>query len=528
MIERIIENWLDNASERSYQIPFCYLLANEGHTILHLTRHCGMEHGKDIITRDSDGNICVYQLKGFPKGKLKVSNWQELLGQVNQMIFTPVNHPSANSTTHHLSYLVTNGEIEEEVFTAIDSFNKDWVQKGQPQYKLNTIVRGEILKMANNLKDQFLPPNINDMKSFLEFFLQDGEGVIDKSKLATLLESTFEKQPKSAREAKEFINSTALLVSIVTTNFSNKNNHVAVVESWIMYVAYLFRFVERQSLNESDWKNEYLIAYKIIFTALENLFEEIKNQEHLLVGNYITDVFFHNSRFTWIVGFISSFGIILNRRERDMKKISEFEAFIVKHKLEIWGESALPCTLVRYWFSKLTNPTEYSGEFLKTVTDIVINRIGDKDTFFPEVYYGIEECLVVRVKGMSNDAKIGIKHESQFLEGLVHLLTRENYKQKLIGIWPDVSKQFFREFLFSDLTDFYLWRAKQGKENLKTPIRTQQWKDLKNEAAESSGETIPKLLKENPDILLLFILVYPHRCSSSVVRWIDTQISNWS
>lgn len=50
MIERVIENWLDNASEKTYQVPFCYMLVKQGHKIIHLSRHCGMEHGKDIIT----------------------------------------------------------------------------------------------------------------------------------------------------------------------------------------------------------------------------------------------------------------------------------------------------------------------------------------------------------------------------------------------------------------------------------------------------------------------------------------------
>ena len=56
MLERVIENWLDKATELSYQIPYCYMLSAEGHTIIHLTRHGAMEMGKDIITIGPDGS----------------------------------------------------------------------------------------------------------------------------------------------------------------------------------------------------------------------------------------------------------------------------------------------------------------------------------------------------------------------------------------------------------------------------------------------------------------------------------------
>ena len=73
MLEKIIENWLDNASERSFEKPFCYMLSAEGHTIIHSTRHTAMELGKDIITVAPDGTPCAYQLKHEAKRKAVVS-----------------------------------------------------------------------------------------------------------------------------------------------------------------------------------------------------------------------------------------------------------------------------------------------------------------------------------------------------------------------------------------------------------------------------------------------------------------------
>src|SRR5438067_1415359 len=116
MIERLLETWLSRANERSFQIPFCHSLAYEGYTVVHLTRHCSMEAGKDILAIAPDGVPCAYQLKGVDGGKLSLTKWrEELYGQVLSLVNGKIVHPSVPEHSHHRSYLVINGELEEEV-----------------------------------------------------------------------------------------------------------------------------------------------------------------------------------------------------------------------------------------------------------------------------------------------------------------------------------------------------------------------------------------------------------------------------
>ena len=104
MLERVIENWLDKTTERSFQQPYCYMLSAEGHTIIHLTRHCGMELGKDIITIAPDGTPCVFQLK---TGNISLSRWQTKVSpQTFDLILGKINHPSIDNSKQHRSYLV--------------------------------------------------------------------------------------------------------------------------------------------------------------------------------------------------------------------------------------------------------------------------------------------------------------------------------------------------------------------------------------------------------------------------------------
>lgn len=72
MIEKLLENWLDSASERSYQPVFVQMLVADGYRVLHSSRHCLLEYGKDILAIAPDGVGCAFQLKGDPKGRMKV------------------------------------------------------------------------------------------------------------------------------------------------------------------------------------------------------------------------------------------------------------------------------------------------------------------------------------------------------------------------------------------------------------------------------------------------------------------------
>lgn len=54
MIEKLLENWLDSASERSYQAVFVQILSAQGYRVVHSTRHTALEYGKDVLAIDPD------------------------------------------------------------------------------------------------------------------------------------------------------------------------------------------------------------------------------------------------------------------------------------------------------------------------------------------------------------------------------------------------------------------------------------------------------------------------------------------
>ena len=95
MLERVIENWLDNAIETTFQKPFCFMLSHQGYTVTHLTRHCGMELGKDVLAVSPDGIPHCYQLKGGQGKRISLNDWNTSLhNQMRSLVEMPIVHHS--------------------------------------------------------------------------------------------------------------------------------------------------------------------------------------------------------------------------------------------------------------------------------------------------------------------------------------------------------------------------------------------------------------------------------------------------
>lgn len=537
MLERIIENWLDKASERSFQLPYCYMLSAEGHTIIHLTRHCGMEMGKDIITIAPDGTPCAFQLKA---GNISQNKWQKDVGpQIDDLVVGKINHQSVDSPKHHKSYLVTNGNIAEEVSRAINDRNQTWESQGQPYLRLETIVRGQLIEQAKKLGTDLWPSELTDIKTLLEMFLESGRGVLPKGQLASLFESTFPLKPldngkdPSKAHCKRSIASAAILCAIATSSFSNENNHVTEIEAWMMYLSYVFALAEKWELPAKAYKGEFEIATRSIYNSLANLCDEIREQGHLVEGDPLADPYVYKVRVTWLLGLMSIYA--LWRRSDEVPK-DETDDFLrefcleKRSQLELWGEAAMPQILAFFWhFRKIDSTPDPDFLLGRLIASICKLNRPRANTFLANPYYEAEDVLSHILSPILGPTERPLTYDfrgkSYTLEGLVHLFVRRNWKQHMKRLWPDVTRIANASFEPENFSDFYRWRNQQeGTNKIVVPKRTQEWGALKALALESAGTNIPPSIKDYPILLLLFLCVYPHRMNAEILRWLDTQM----
>lgn len=546
MLERIIENWLDKASERSFQLPYCYMLSADGHTIIHLTRHCGMEMGKDIITINPDGKPCAFQLKA---GNISLAKWRtEVSPQIEDLVGGQINHPSVDNSVHHRSYLVTNGNIAEEVSRAIDDRNRTWESQSHSYLHLDTVVRGQLIEKAKRLGTDLWPSELADIKTLLEMFLESGRGVLPKAKLASLFESTFPLKPldngkaPSKAHCERSIASAAILCAIATSSFSNENNHVAEIEAWMMYLSYVFALAEKWELPAKTYKGEFEIAKQSIYNSLANLCDEIREQGHLVEGDPLADSYVYGVRVTWLLGLMSIYA--LWRRSDEVPK-DETDDFLhefcleKRHQLKLWGEAAIPQFLAFFWHFRKINSTpdpdsllskliasmpEHDSLLSKLIASICELNRPKGNTFLAVAnpYYEAEDVLFLGPT--ERPFTYDFRGKSYALEGLVHLFVRRNWKQRMKRLWPDVTRIANASFEPENFSDFYRWRNQEGTNKIVVPKRTQEWEALKALAFESAGTNIPPSIKDYPILLLLFLCVYPHRINAEILRWLDTQM----
>ena len=174
-----------------------------------------------------------------------------------------------------------------------------------------------------------------------------------KEKLASLFESTFPLKPlnngknPSKKHCARVIASAGLLCAIATSSFSNKNNHVAEIEAWTLYIAYVFALVERWELPIKTYRNEFEIATQSIYDSLANLCDEVKERDDLVERDLFADSYVYRVRVTWLLGLVSIYALwrrIAKKNQQD--EIDDFLSEFCKekrsHLLELWGEAAIP------------------------------------------------------------------------------------------------------------------------------------------------------------------------------------------
>lgn len=502
------------------------MLANQGYKVLHLTRHCGMEHGKDVIAIDQDGNVCAYQLKAVER-KVKLKQWiEELNPQLMQLVFTPVSHPSVpTSTAHHKSFFVTNGELEEEVSAAIKAFNDDWVAKGHPHYSVNPILKGDLLKWANELKSDFIPVEVTDLKSLLEFFLSDGKTILEKDKFNSLLFSHFNVGKLKVKALKRIVSSGAMLCSLAISKFEEQSNHIAVIEAWVIYLAHVFWLIDGHGVQQKHFQDEIDLAEMLIENRLHDLKDEIGEIGSFLLGNPVQDMYVVRYRITYVAGYLAYLGIqhfVKGRREEAAEIASVIIGFVGEQ--HAWGEAAVPFQLMVCILLKLVQHAEAEKLFRVVMAGLItIHQNPDTPAFNP--YYDVDQAVSTFLNREVEDiSRYDSSGHSFYLESLMYLAVSWGEKDFLQQVWPHLTKIYFERHEPKVKADWFLRRA-EGIRHTYSVNALESWSKLQADI-KGSASLLPDSVKTNHLLYPLLLFVLPQRIYwSDMVDW-QTQISS--
>ena len=214
MIENLVDVWLTEASERSYEAAFGQLLVIEGHRVVYGPMHHAYEHGKDIVAWDSNGDLCAYQLKGG-KESLNVAGVEQIQDQLLAAAAAVVTHPSLPSPRPpDRVYLVTNQVATGPAQDRISVLSQG--NRSRRLASLHLIEHAELVSRFVRAERQFFPSSPTALNAFLPLFLADGRGELSRQDFFRLLEEVLplnDSQP-AALDAGRAIAAAALITAL--------------------------------------------------------------------------------------------------------------------------------------------------------------------------------------------------------------------------------------------------------------------------------------------------------------------------
>lgn len=288
---------------------------------------------------------------------------------------------------------------------------------------------------------------------------------------------------------------------------------------------------ERYGLADKHWTSTSELIEERILILLESLVKDLEVDPDAIMGDAITEPLFYKPRITLLCSLVSAYAIWMRLRKQDGGARIDFcRSFLLEnHKKSIlWGEGAVPQFLCQYWYLKCIDSSPAPDLMLGSVLDVLcrLNRFGSTQTL-PSPYYDVQDIVCARVGVPGCEIDDSFAGESYTSESLMHLFVRLMWKQNARLLWPGYTKVRNCHIDFNEVWSNYMWRVSgSGVPRSAWPKRKKEWGELRSEACECAGEGVPLLLKKRPHLFPLFLIVYPHRCTSEFVRWLDSYLWN--
>lgn len=536
MIERAIENWLISTTERNYTVPFCQTLVNQGHEILYISTHGPGEFGKDVITRNNEGEICAFQLK---TGNLTSSSWDKSIrAEVEKLVEIPAVLPSfAEPRIPDKAWLVINGKIANEIKVELGLRNAENIRRGYAQVDTKEI--NQLVKDFIDAQGEFLPTEPDDFYSFLKFYLDKGDGLFPKKSFTTFLDNVFFNETSGGRRRKrEIIASSIIMTSYLLNAFQRRENAYAMFEAWVCLAASILCYCLKTDLGERHWRESWRLVINEIERHLDLLMHETLGRETLLEGDPATDGgFILRARNTMVYGTLAAYEIynkcinaeheynielldrikdILQKTREDPKKLSDFW---------FWGESVLPFFFNIIKFLELYHENELAKYVLYTIfRQTIMEKFPERvNSGVANPYYPVQDHIEYRLN--LDPTSINFEQffrSSYMLEALILLVTRRNGKEFLEENWRIISHFRMYEFIPDNVEDFFKWRVIEGRTHLKFPKETQSWKELQE--LDKAPIPLHPLFYESFIFLIPFTVVYPHRLTTQIIQLLEHNI----
>ena len=532
VIAKLIENWWTNANERSFQYQFAFQLMSDGFDILHITRHCGMEFGKDIIARSPEGDVHCYQLKSGFGERLKLSDWQKMSSQVDDLVALPIKHPSLDGggvAMDHQPWFVVNGYLNEEVQRQIDDRNATY--RNRFDRELKTVVLGEMVGKSVSTANSVWPTNPELNHELFSAYISDGRKPLDRSTFFEVLQAMIpaDIESEGERSLRRIADSIAVVTSLYTANMAKQQNWIAQIEAWTICWAFIASLFERRKLDPSESCLSMRLIEVTLASLLQGLADEVSENPELRSRESVANNAYGVShvRTTLVLGYLSVNAIRQLEQDGNFSDaMSAFKSVLRPHAhLELWGEAAIP-SLLAYWLAQQHHDaTCRSDRLLLDFIDALLGKLSSRQVY-PDPYVLADEFAIAAAKKDGTRlVEMRSQRESFWLGTLVETTARQLLRQSLAQRWSDLSRISYVRFETPATWQYLLWRSKKGTYVAEHWPEPTSW-DWLRDLADRSGEELPISLRKQAWLTLLFMVVFPHRALPSALSWAEKRVDS--
>ena len=524
MIAKLLDAWLTNASERSYEAAFAQLLLLEGYRVIQGPLHHGHEHGKDIIAMDQDGKLQVYQLKGG-RGKLNKAKIDDVQSQLHTASLTAVTHPAlARHRRPDRVVLVTNQDATPPAQSHLANLSVGNVEQGLAPIVL--IERSDLVSRFLQAQSAFAPENPAATRTWLDLFLRDGNSSLPVDQFFDLVEAILpaDGMPTKAHQLTRLLDGTALAVWIALQAWVKCDNHVMILRGWVVYCIQLLRVVEAASIAEQHWKPAMDLAMDEIRHRASLLITEAAELPDLICHGSPDEALVYPMRVMDVCGIASAL-VVSDKIRRGSKSpsIDVVRTLMMREldAVDFIGEAQGPAIfLMTLALGQAGQPRASIGLLFNYVAALAKRNQLDADDPLPNPYWDCEK--IIRTRAEQGFVPTSKWPEEQFggLAYTLHIgirwLARKWWRHHLSRLWYDITGVRCGEWSMEEAGDYLVWRTRRGVWREWSAEQPTCWRKLLRDSQRAELTGLPESLCHRKDFLPFYCLIMPHRFDTKV------------
>ena len=519
---RAIEYWLDSANELGYQPLFCEWLISKGYILKYSIRNTNFEQGKDVVAVFASGEPHAFQLKG---GNISLSRWRlEVKPEIEALIECPIQHPDINKSTPHVSYLVTNGEIEDAARVEIVSLNESkW--KATP---LNVWTRGDLLNGFQGMAEGILPKDAHTYKEIINLLFVDGTGIPDIPTIYNFFSQILNIDSPSLKkeQRRRDIAAAFLYATMIAGPYRKQKNHDSTVRILVLLLSVILYLVDKNALEDKYWVKSYELIWNDILYNAQLLESEINTNgfEAAFTSPFDSELAPYRMHSAMSVILALKAAQYINGETSWNSILDPKAAEKYRGSITLWGEAAfIPLILMALILRNVGEASLAATNLIQTAVSAILHfngRNSKHPTGLLPPYFDIDFAVKLRFGMLEGPFEHSYKSGSYLLKPLIEILARFDAREFIADNWREISFLHLEEFVPDNSIDYYLWRIEKGENRTVVLKKEKSWSELKDEANMYEGVSLPPTLRRFPAFLPFFLTISPHRINSDAIGFL--------